>query len=263
MVPHGNSSKRLPAGGSFLSGLRREDTGIQSRPNDPDRERKHAKTEVYYPCYDTGWEPHSWGGVRNGGSFLYNALAVYACGGGASVSDLMERPTPPPPHQAGEVYTGPSFNSHKTVRPRAREGTGKSVSMAVPPSLPMLTLGSWPVVSGRWADSFDAQAVKLQWHLLPSHQAAGQCTFLNHSTARAPYRILLNVNLPGWHMTASNHPRRHGVTEAQCPMHSCAAATHYGMRRRTVWGRFGTMEPLSCSGRHHICFRGTNLTSTH
>lgn len=183
----------------------------------------------------------------------------------------------PSPHQAGEVYMGPSFNSHKTVRPRAREGTGKSVSMAVPPSLPMLTLGSWPVVSGRWADSFDAQAVKPQWHLLPSHQAARQCTFLNHSTARAPYRILLNVNLPGWHMTASNPPRRHGVTEAQCPMHTCAAATHYGMRRRrTVWGRFGTMEnprfgtcpssrrrPLSCSGRHHICFRGTNLTSTH
>ena len=115
--------------------------------------------------------------------------------------------------------------------------------MAVPPSLPMLTLGSWPVVSGRWADSFDAQAVKPQWHFLPSHQAARQRTFLNHSTARAPYRILLNVNLPGWHMTASNHPRRHGVIEAQCPMHSRAAATHYEMRRRrTVWGRFGTME---------------------
>ena len=104
MVPHGNSSKHLPAGGSFLSGLRREDTGIQSRPNDPDRERKHAKTEVYYHCYDKGWEPHSWGGVRNGRSFLYNALAVYACGGGASVSDLMERPTPLPPSSWRGVY---------------------------------------------------------------------------------------------------------------------------------------------------------------
>lgn len=214
-----------------------------------------------------------------GVSFTTHLLCMHV-GVGASVSDLMERPTPqhPPPHQAGEVYTGLTFNSHKTVRPRATEGTGKSVSMAVSPSLPTLTLGSWPVVSGRWADSFDAQAVKPQWHLLPSHQAAGQCTFLNHSTARAPYRILLNVNLPGWHMTASNHPRRHGVTEAQCPMHSCAAVTHYGMRRRrTVWGRFGTMEdprfgtcpssrrrPLSCSGRHVIiCFRGTNLTSIH
>ena len=151
MVPHGNSSKRLPAGGSFLSGLRREDTGIQSRPNDPDRERKHAKTEVYYPCYDTGWEPHSWGRVQNGGSFLYNALAVYACGGGASVSDLMERPTPLPPIKLERCIRGyPS-----TATRQSGPGPGKELeSQSAWPFLPAypcsrLVPGLWSLAAGQ------------------------------------------------------------------------------------------------------------------
>lgn len=52
----------------------------------------------------------------------------------------------------GKVYTELAFNSHRTARPRVREGAGKLVSMAGLPSLPMFMLGSWPVACGLWED---------------------------------------------------------------------------------------------------------------